>query len=167
MLSGIHESVSKTAVNVDINQTYPHQLGAFFQGVVVVNLTFSICERFSCAILPIYRNRMAANGVNVFINFFLLYILMLSKVVFFFFKTLPRKRSCFFVFNLIQTLMAYFPEIQGGNDRMKTFWCAQTLHPYGLVLWVIIQPYSFFHSCSCFSPLVLYPNLLFLQLFYA
>lgn len=66
---------------------------------MVINLTFSIFERFSCAIL-IYKNRMAVNGVNVFIDFFLLHILMLSKD--FFFPRL-RKISWFFVSNSTNT----------------------------------------------------------------
>lgn len=159
--------------------------------MVVVNLTFSICERFSCAILLIYSRRMAVNRVNVLINFFLLYIIILSKVVGVFFvllgdfflfvcfcavlffvvfvfslpKMLLRKRIfCLVLFLISQTLMANFPEIQGG----KLIWqnADFLVCPNSSSLWV--GPLSdnsaiqCFHSCSCFSLLVLYSNLLFL-----
>lgn len=86
---------------------------------MVVNLTFSIFERFCCAILLIYKNRMAVNGVNVFINFFLLYILMLSKVVyvlvFYFLYPDTTKEKLVFLFLVPQVLVACFSEIQGGK----------------------------------------------------
>lgn len=77
-----------------------------------VNLTFSIFDReiFLCNSL-VYKNSVVVNGVNVFITFFLLYILMLSKDCFS--KMLLEKISFLFVFNSINT---------GGIYYTKTRW---------------------------------------------
>lgn len=102
------------------------------------NLTFYIFQSdFLCNCL-IYKDTVAVNGVSVVMNFFLLYILILSKV--YFPKMLLQKISFLFVFNSTNTRDSKILW-QNMDDFFQR---DKTLHHYGLVLGVIILSYSYF-----------------------